>query len=365
MLTIITEGVICVKKILVLLFFMLLSTQSASANYTMTYVFGGTPVQYSNYVDKTNKTLNTIAPDNFDLTTDGNLYATKLDHDFVEKMHRQNIQVTPFLSNHWDRAKGEAALNNIPALTDQIKQKVLEYNLDGVNIDIENVNHFYRDRYTLLVQTLRQKLPDKLISVAVAANPNNWQVGWHGSYDYAALARNSDYLMVMGYDESYFGGPAGPVASSTFVEGAIRYALKYTTPDKIVLGIPFFGRYWQQSKSVGGYGITAMDVEYLLQNYSSSKTYHADSQSAQVSLTINEQDVKPKLWGGKVLEAGTYTIWYDDLQATQYKLNLAKKYGLKGIGSWALGQENTQVWSFFVPTSFFDDIIGHWAEQSI
>ena len=81
-----------------------------------------------------------------------------------------------------------------------------EYDLDGINVDIENVTHEQRDAYTQLVRLLREKIPaHKEVSVAVAANPNDWQTGWHGSYDYAALAEVADHLFLMTYDEHYEG----------------------------------------------------------------------------------------------------------------------------------------------------------------
>ena len=76
------------------------------------------------------------------------------------------------------------------------------------------------------IRLLREKLPgDKILAVAVAANPYYTNSGWQGSYDYAELAKYSDYLMIMAYDESYETGPAGPVAGLPFVEKSILYAL--------------------------------------------------------------------------------------------------------------------------------------------
>ena len=137
------------------------------------------------------------------------------------------------LSNHWNRASGEAALANPEKLAQSIADAIIANNLDGVNVDIENVTHTHRSAYTELVRLLRQKLPaEKEVSVAVAANPNGWTTGWHGSYDYAELAKYADYLMVMAYDESWEGSSAGPVASYSFVKRSIEYALEHTTANK-------------------------------------------------------------------------------------------------------------------------------------
>lgn len=333
-----------IKIILTTTILFSLSVTTFAHEYATSFLFGGTTVQYNNYVENTDNTLNSVSPDYFEISADGNLIYTKIDVEFISNMKEKGIKVMPFISNHWDKNLGLAALKNTEILTSQIANQIYINDLDGINIDIENVSHLQKEDYTNFVKVLRGKIPDKIISVSVAANPNSWKTGWHGSYDYKNLAETSDYLLIMGYDESYFGSEAGPVASSNFVEKSILYALNETTADKIVLGIPFFGRYWKNGEKVGGHGITSMDIENLLANYKSSKDYDINSQSAQVFLEIKEDDVMPKLWGGTVLTSGKYEIWYDDLNSTKYKLALVDKYNLKGSASWALGQDDIKIW---------------------
>ncbi len=322
---------------------------------SLTYLYGGTTVSYLKLINATKDSLKTVSPDYFDVNADGNLLITpsdKIDKAFIDEMHNRGIAVVPFISNHWDRTLGNTALKNREALSTQIVQMIERYNLDGINIDIENVNEQYRTDYTEFTRLLREKLPkDKIVSVAVAANPKGWNVGWHGSYDYNALSKYSDYLMIMAYDESYHGGPAGPVSSSSFFEGSIKYALNQGVPaDKVVVGIPFFGRYWKSGDTVGGIGISDNDVKYLLANYQSTYRYDDVSQSANATVYIKPEDPKPKVWGGRILTEGTYNIWYDDEKAIKYKLNVADAYNLNGVGSWALGQEDPATWDFYKET---------------
>lgn len=337
----------CGALLLGLLLTFCLKSSVFAHEYAMSYLYGGTTTQYNNYVESSGQTLNAVSPDYLEINDDGSLRLVKIDSAFIANMHSKNKQVIPFISNHWNRDLGIAALNNTDQLTTQIAQAVNTYQLDGVNVDIENVTHLHKDAYTNFVKALHDKMPGKSISVAVAANPYNWQTGWHGSYDYAKLAQYCDHLVIMGYDESYGGGPAGPVASGSFAEKAIQYALTQTTADKLVLGMPFYGRYWKEGAASGGIGIAAMDIQNLTENYETTKLYHPDLQSAQLTLRIKDTDVMPKIWGGRTLDAGTYTIWYDDLNATGYKLDLVEKYKLKGSGSWALGQEVTSIWATY------------------
>ncbi len=322
---------------------------------SLSYLYGGTTISYMKILDSTKGSVNTVNPDYFDIKSDGSLLITpsdKIDPAFITEMHNRGLKVIPFISNHWDRPLGMTALDNRNALSTQIAQMIEKYNLDGINIDIENVNEQYRQQYTDFTRLLREKIPShKIVSVAVAANPKGWTLGWHGSYDYKALSQYSDYLMIMAYDESYHGGPIGPVSSSTFFDSSIKYALNQGVPaDKIVAGMPFFGRYWKDGEAVGGIGVTANDVEFLRANYASTFKYDEPTQSAHVVVTIKPEDPKPKIWGGRILSEGTYRIWYDNTTAVNYKLNVIKNYNLKGAGSWALGQEDTAIWDFYTTT---------------
>lgn len=340
---------------------------SAQANsFVMTYSFAGTPHIYQNNIAAAEGVLDTLSPSAFDAGENGTVIIHTITHAFVEEMHEKGLSVTPFYSNHWDRTLGNAALDNMEAVTDRLASAVIEYGLDGINVDIENVNEAYRDKYTAFVRLLREKLPGHIISVAVAANPSGWTSGWHGSYDYTALAQYSDYLMLMAYDESYQGGEPGPVASLNFIERSILYSLQRVSADKLVLGVPLYGRYWKSGDSVGGYGITMNDVETLLGLYPNAGVrYDSTAHAVEVTVQITADH---KLWGGRTMTPGNYTIWYDNLESLKTKVHLVNLYGLKGLGSWAIGQEHTDFWQMCGETLknlIFSDITGHWAEQSI
>ena len=53
---------------------------------------------------------------------------------------------------------------------------------------------------------------------------------WSGAFDYAFLSRYADQIMLMTYDEHWSGGTPGPIASISWVEDVIRYALSAGVP---------------------------------------------------------------------------------------------------------------------------------------
>ncbi|WP_312096593.1 glycosyl hydrolase family 18 protein [Niallia sp.] len=323
--------------------------EAHEVTFNMSYLYFGNTKSYISQIDKTQGNLSLVSPSYFDINADGSLkITTQFDSTFVKEMHNRGIKVVPFLSNHWDRNVGRAALNNREKLTTQIADFIIKNNLDGIQVDIENTTEIDRDAYTDLVKLLREKLPsDKEVSVAVAANPNGWTKGWHGTYDYKELAKYSSYLMVMAYDESYEGSPEGPVASYGWVEKSIQYALKQgISPDKIVLGIPFYGRYWKEGEATGGTGISNVRVDELLSKYGGTVVFDEATKSPKATITIKQGDPVTTI-AGKTLTPGTYKIWYENSDSIAAKFELIHKYNLKGSGSWSLGQESTSIWQNF------------------
>ncbi|MCL1790370.1 MAG: glycosyl hydrolase family 18 protein [Peptococcaceae bacterium] len=326
--------------------FMGASAAESDTRFSMAYLYGGSVQQQIAYVERTNKALQTVSPSYFDINPDGSLKFNPVSAELVTRMHASDIKVVPFLSNHWDRTAGVNALKDVDKLSTQIANHINQYNLDGVNVDIENVTEQQRAQYSELVRQLRAKIPaHKEVSVATAANPKGWTVGWHGSYDYAALGQYADYLMMMTYDEHYEGGPAGPVASIGFVEESIKYALSKTTADKIVVGLPFFGRIWStHDTGVIGKGLAISTIQNMIIDYQAIVTYDAATQSPKAEFEVRPGN-KPYTVGGKPLAPGKYIIWFENDQSLQAKLKLIEKYNLKGAGAWALGQEDAAIWN--------------------
>lgn len=152
---------------------------NAANRYNMSYIYFGDTNSYYQHVESTLNSLQEISPNYFNLKEDGSLDLTMaVDTHFIRQMHLKGIKVIPFLSNHWNRAKGIKALENREKLAQELSDAVIRYELDGVNVDIENVTEAERDLYTDFVRLLRDKLPKgTTLAVAVAPNPRNLTKG--------------------------------------------------------------------------------------------------------------------------------------------------------------------------------------------
>lgn len=346
--------------------------------FNMSYLFFGGPNGYLRQVDATKGSLDVVSPNYFDINTEGELDITwTLQTSFITEMHRRGIKVVPFLSNHWNATAGTNGLKNRLTLAKDIANAIEKYKLDGVNVDIEGVGATFKDDHTDFIKLLRQYVPkNKEVSVAVAANPNGWKTGWHGFYDYKTLSDYADYLMIMAYDESWESpdSPIGPVASISFSEKSIQYAIKQGVPkNKIVYGLPFYGRIWKldgptlENQIITGRGISSTRVEEAVKEFNGKIQFDEDAQSSYATFTIPKS--KSFFIGSTKLTQGDYIIWYENERSLKAKLRLPNKYGIKGTGSWALYHETPDTWDYYslwLNGNYFVDVTSeHWAEGHI
>lgn len=322
-------------------------TTLAKERVSLGYIYNSS-ITHSQIVENTNNSVNVVAPTCFDLNSNGRLTINNLiNKDFIEEMHSKNISVTPFLSNHWSKRRAKKALDNPKPLIKDIVEAVLEYNLDGINVDIENLPIEYRDKLTNFVELLRNELPrDKTLSVAVAANPEKLKSTWIATYDYEKLAQNSDYLILMAYDEHCQGGAPGAVASIDFVKKSIESILEEVSKDKVVLGIPLYGRFWKEGEDYGGEAIVIGCVENIIKKFRIVPNFDTKTMTPTLKFEIDEV-YKNAYVNGRYLESGVYNVWYENENSIKAKLKLINEYNLLGAGLWALDNESKSFWNYY------------------
>ena len=78
---------------------------------------------------------------------------------------------------------------------------------------------------------------------------------WSMVYDRKHLGKVLDYMVLMAYDEVWASSPeAGPVASYPWVKRNATALTREVSPEKIVLGVPYYMRVWQRTISVDDKG---------------------------------------------------------------------------------------------------------------
>ena len=129
---------------------------------------------------------------------------------------------------------------------DNLSNAVTENNLDGIDVDIEGdlldgktiTAAQYQTFVTNLGSALRAK--NKLMTAALAS--------WFVRYVTNTAAQQFDFIGLMSYDAT--GSWTGPGAHSPYslmVSDFSTWKAKVTSPDKLVLGVPFYGYGWGEN----------------------------------------------------------------------------------------------------------------------
>ncbi|MTI95304.1 MAG: hypothetical protein FH749_07425 [Firmicutes bacterium] len=147
---------------------------------------------------------------------------------------------------HFSTSPGLGSASSRKAKIDEIIGRALEHDVDGINIDYEALGSSNRSDFTKFISEMyvEAKKYDLILSVDVVRPAS----GVYGeSYDRPALAKNSDYLVLMAYDQHWGSSPTpGSVATLAWTESAIQAMLNQGVPaSKLILGIPFYSRNWR------------------------------------------------------------------------------------------------------------------------
>ena len=220
-----------------------------------------------------------------------------------------------------------------------IENQVNAFNLDGVNIDFENLNDSDEGtNINLFMQNLsnyfHQRFTD--FEISFAAPPINW----NGDWNFASLSQSCDYLFLMEYD--YFGkwsnitGPVSPLTGGVFNVNVTHSILQdygeitNSNPKKLILGMPYFGARWETIDSTEGSKV----VRFI------------DSPRYRDAKPLSE--IKENIWSAQYQNpwyrwqnTGTTweQVWYDNDSSLSAKYDLALDNNLKGIGIWALNYD--------------------------
>lgn len=288
-------------------------------------------------IEKSGSMLSHTAAFRYSVDGNGNLTEHGNQDELVAKALDQKIVPLLTVHNNFDSNLAAALLESDTAKAAFIRNLLLtmeQKRYVGVNIDLENIPPKYRSQYSRFLQDLRDALHPKgyYLSVTVPAKtsdaPSN---SWIDSYDYGTIGQYADLVVVMTYDEHWFGGNPGPVASLRWVEDCLRYAVSEIPNDKLLLGVAVYGYDWPETPGVKAKAVSSAAVANLLAKYGGRLNFDKTAMENTYSYT-DEQGVR-------------HTVWIEDEQSLPYKLDLAGKYGIRGIGIWRLGLESDSFWS--------------------
>lgn len=278
-------------------------------------------------------------------------------------------------------------------LVREIDDLVDDNHFDGINIDFEQKWAETIDYYSEFLKELEDELGRDDLSCTIEARmapDHRWredQIPEKITYanDYKAMNKYCDWVEIMAYDQQRAdlvinderkGVPYNPVADIDWVEHVLEFALKDFDADKVVLGIPTYGRAWDVTVAPEWYRdytrVASVDhsraVELAEDIYNvpigrtaggeAVITYFPKDSVWNLLNSLPTPEGTPKGFeaAAKALMVATYAnvevpvrlLTWGDAKAAEDKLDLADKYDLKGVAFFKFdGEEDSDIWNLF------------------
>lgn len=286
--------------------------------------------------------VNVVSPTWFELSDDKGNLSNKANVAYSRWAHSRGYQVWGLVSNGFNPDWTKAMLGDF-RLREKVIVQILQYanlyELDGINLDFENVYLDDKERLVQFVRELTPYLHEQGLTVSMDVTVKSSSDRWSRFYDRKALAQVVDYIAVMTYDEFWASSPvAGSVASLPWTEKGLHSVLEEVPSDKLLLGVPFYTRLWKEEKQADG----TMKVTSKALSMSNAKRW------------LEERKVTPQLdaASGQMfasyrdpVDGAVYKIWLEDVTSMQKRISLVRKYDLAGVAAWKRGLEQPQIWT--------------------
>ena len=302
--------------------------------------------EYAKAPDRTGETMdgvNVVSPSFFSLErgSNGEIYDNAKDDgaEYIEWAHNNNYQVWAMFSNNSLKDTTSQILNDYEkreTMIENLMDLVEEYNLDGVNVDFENINESDKDVYSRFLIELAPRLKKigKTLSVDVTA-PDGSET-WSLCFDRNTIANVADYIVFMAYDQyGTSSNKAGTTAGYNWVEANVKKFLgqEDVDPEKIILGIPLYMRLWEEEED-GTAKPEVVNMKDMFDVLPENQVATWDEELKQYYVEYEED--------GK-----TYKMWVENEKSVGEKINLANQYNLAGIAFWEKDREtNDEFWTF-------------------
>jgi spore germination protein YaaH len=212
--------------------------------------------------------------------------------------------------------------------------------LRGFVIDFEGLSRAQRQHYASFLAQIRTRFHAAGLRLGVAVPA---PVGtFRDAFDYQAIGRAADTVVLMAYDQHSRGSAPGPIAGYNWVERVVADTVAAIPAAKLLLGLPLYHRSWTETSgfrdsTAGSHG----QALSLLNELGGELQWDPLSRSPwfRIENLGTESDISR--------DGATHTVWLEDSRSVSEKIELARRYKLAGVAAWRLGQEDPGIWDVF------------------
>jgi spore germination protein YaaH len=286
--------------------------------------------------------VNVVSPTWFHLESGNGSIKSLASTEYSNWAKSKGLHVWGLFTNSFDPALTHEAFKDF-----ETRQKIIRqllhysqmYGLQGINLDIENVNP---EDGPLVTQFVREASPFfreaglvLSLDITFLSNSGNWSQ----FYEREKLVELVDYLAVMAYDEHWASSQvSGSVSSLPWVERNLETLLKIVPKEKLILGVPLYTRLWSEKETedgtiiVSSKSLSMAGAKQWLTDHKVTVSY--DSASGQNYAEHYNEEEKTK-----------YKIWLEDELSLKKRVQLAEKHDLAGIATWSRFFADSSAWT--------------------
>jgi cellulose synthase/poly-beta-1,6-N-acetylglucosamine synthase-like glycosyltransferase/spore germination protein YaaH/peptidoglycan/xylan/chitin deacetylase (PgdA/CDA1 family) len=199
----------------------------------------------------------------------------------------------------------------------------------GLTLDFEEIPVDAMPGYRALVSELAQDLHSggKKLYLSVPAQNTD--------FDYEHVAKDSDGLILMNYDEHYPGAEAGPVASQDWFVENLKFAVKHIPRDKIICAIANYGYEWTTTGK--------SKLPQAAHTVSAQEAWtSAEESDADVELDGDALNPHFSFMEG---DNARHDVWFTDAVTALNEMRAAQQLGINTFALWRLGSEDRSLWN--------------------
>ena len=300
---------------------------------------------YSKYVkcpDRTGQVIegvNVVSPSFFYIDEDGEFQdkVGEAGKQYIEWAHSNNYKVWAMVQSDEAGIKTTSTILNSYAKRQELIEKIIEvcveYQLDGINIDFENMYEADKDKFSRFIIELEPRLNEIGAVLSVDVTAPDGDPNWSLCYDRNVIGHVADYIAFMAYDQ--YGNSStkpGTTAGYNWVETNVKKFIdnEDVEPSKIILGMPMYTRQWtiDSNGEIDGKGVVSMLNTKIPNNV--EKQWDEDLKQYYIEYKSGSDTIK---------------MWIEDGTSIAAKVSLVTKYGLAGTSCWRKDMETSNIWS--------------------
>lgn len=224
----------------------------------------------------------------------------------------------------WDGA-GAARMLADPqaraAVVAQLASYVQAHHAGGLVMDYESLPAAAAARYPAFLAQLHAALPKgAVLAVTAPAGDPDWRL--------ADVARATDRVILMAYDEHWESGSPGPIASQPWFVGQVEQAMQQVGRDKLVVALGSYAYDWHDG------GADALSIEEAwLAAHDSAAQIGFDRASGNAGFTYDDE------------RGSRHQVWMLDAATSWNQLAALRRLGLDDVALWRLGSEDAGIWN--------------------